>query len=388
MRNWLFFALAFLFLLGACTKNTSDLVATNESLIEQAQNWYEENSKLTLDIDWDRAVLAKGNKKLLIPFKWTAKLDSGGNVKRLLILYTDEKAKPSKAEIVEIIPTASYSKLYGDEYIKELFTGTLALYDMEMNFKYGQFYKNGFVKYISYIEKFKSRDQAPALPQTESINCGWVQSGFVDADGVFTKVATYVCAVSGGGNGSDPGVDPPINCKIDPDNPTNCEETPGNEEPTEYPQDNLNGIDAICDKTFKFKQVIELENGLGGWQIAGVQDIHLHIVDAVNRKLVYHITPGPTVYLGLPVVGAGQGNISLEYAAVIAGNAVEYAENKIMTAHHDGTLNILSAGSEFRRHMNVYMSMFGGRANLSEPGLSISVTPTKAIYSTFPFGCL
>jgi|GEM_PF-2357253 len=388
MKKIYFLGLLFLCFIGACTKNGADPVTSKVSLIDQAQSWYKENSNLTLAVNWDKAVVARGNKKILIPFNWTAKIDSVTNAKRTLVIYADEKSLPYKAEIVEIIPSTGYGKTYGDKYYKGYFTGTLALYDLEMNFKYGQSYINGRVKYISEVEKFKNQALATTRPQTESINCSWVQSGFVDTDGVFTRVNTYVCAVSGGGNGSDPGVDPAINCKIDPDNPTNCEVQGGFEEPTEYPQDNLNGIEAICDKSFKFKQVIELENGLGGWQIAGVQDIHMHIVDAANAKLVYHITPGATVYFGLPVVGGGQGNISLQYAAKIAGDAVEYAENKTMQAHHDGTLNILNAGSEFRRHMNVYMSFFGGRANLSEPGLSISVTPTQAQYSKFLTGCL
>lgn len=387
MRISHFWAVLFLCLFGACSKNGSNPAATKESLTDLAKSWYEENTNLTFELNWNEAVLAKGNKKLLIPFNWSAKLDSFGNAKRLLVVYNDEKAKPYKAEIVEIIPLSPYSKIYGDTYIKGLFTGTLALYDIEMNFQYGQFYKNGVIKYNSEVEKFKSRAEATARPQTESVNCSWIQSGFVDTDGVFTRVNTWVCSVTGGGNGSDPGVDPAINCKIDPDNPTNCEVQNGYQEPEEYPGDNLNGIESICESTIKFKKVLELENGVGGWQIAGVEDVHMNVVNSVTKE-VYRVTPGPVVYFGLPIVGGGQGNISQAYASIIAKNAVDYAEEETGKKIANGTINKMSANAEFRKDMNYYMALYGGRANLSEPGLSISVTPAKAKYGIIgQIGC-
>jgi len=137
----------------------------------------------------------------------------------------------------------------------------------------------------------------------------------------------------------------------------------------------------ICTKSFKFTRILNSGEGGGGWQVAGVSNIHMNIVDLVTRKGVR--IQLPNIYFGLPVLRANGDFYSVSYAANISAMCVAKAEKSIMEMYHSnpgGGLNMVAMSLVFRQKIDEQMRMFGGVATLS-PGFKILVSPQPAVYS-------
>lgn len=161
----------------------------------------------------------------------------------------------------------------------------------------------------------------------------------------------------------------------------------GGYDDTKDPESNLNGIESICKKSFSFNKYIETSNGVGGWQVAGVKNIHMNIVDFSTGNVV--ILPLPPIYFGLPVVRSNGDFYSTSTASGIAADAVEWAEQKVMEYYHSigGSLNVVGMTTYYRNKINEYMQTKGGSAGLS-PGSFTNVPLTEAVYSGFfGFNC-
>lgn len=156
------------------------------------------------------------------------------------------------------------------------------------------------------------------------------------------------------------------------------------------PVDNPYSTQSICAQSFKFQKVIDLdEHGVGGYQIAAVTYVHMNVVDFKTGQ-VRIITPGPTLYFGMPIINSAGKFFNTSVAGSIAAQAVSKAEKDVMDRYHAGaSLDFLVMNSYFKERISFYMKQKGGSAML-EPGMNVSgVTPTKAQYSGFfGKGCL
>ena len=149
------------------------------------------------------------------------------------------------------------------------------------------------------------------------------------------------------------------------------------------PATNPQNAKSICEKSFQFKKVIDVgSDGRGGWQVAGVKNIHMNLVDTRNGQTQV-VRPGTTLYFSLPVIRANGNFYSTGYAATLAAIAVKKAEKAVMDRYHanPGTgLDVVGMGNYLRDKINYYMSLYGGSATLT-PGSNITVIPTEAKYS-------
>lgn len=161
-------------------------------------------------------------------------------------------------------------------------------------------------------------------------------------------------------------------------------------DPAYPPINNPYSTQDICTQSFKFTKVIDLDQfGKGGYQIAAVTNVHMNLVDFTTKK-GYILSPGPTLYFGLPIVTSSGKFINKDEAARLAADAVSRAEKDVMAKYHEqgNTLDVLGMDNYFKQQISNYMEKKGGSAKL-EPGLNITGVPeTKATYSgILGWGC-
>jgi hypothetical protein len=156
--------------------------------------------------------------------------------------------------------------------------------------------------------------------------------------------------------------------------------------------DNVEGVESICDKSFKFKKHIEIDptTTVGGWQVAGVRNIHMNIVNTTTGQLVP--LQLPIIYFGLPVIRQNGDFYSTSTAAGIAADAVEYAERKVLEYYNatgGGAIDVVGMHLYYRNKINEFMQTKGGSASLM-PGSNVTdVNVNDAVYSgIFGLNCL
>lgn len=207
----------FLFI-SSCQKNNSVSNNYTEVLISKAQEWYSQNTKTSIPVLWGQAVISIDKSRIIVPLDWSAKTINGGKSFRKLIIYQDKQLNISNGEIIEVIPTFNYRMSNPIEFNWKRFTGSFGVYDLSLNFLYGQYVELGNLKHKAIFERYRSKEDFDKVPKRTA--CWWVQSSTVGGDGVFTVIHTQQCiSFSDGNGGGDPGQQQPVNCKIDPDNP-------------------------------------------------------------------------------------------------------------------------------------------------------------------------
>jgi hypothetical protein len=247
------------------------------------------------------------------------------------------------------------------------FTGSITSYTVFNKYKMGQGYENGILKYTK-IEKNKAKGASNEQIQTNGVRC-WNRflvttygDGSEREQFLFTWCEGYDdCQTTGTVRLSDG----------QQEIKTLCGGGSGGGE-SSNPDDNVDGTSDICRCSFSFSTVIQLDNGLGGWQVAGVTNLHMNIVDLQTKELV-PITL-PTMYFGLPVIRQNGEFYSSASAADIAADAVQKAESDVMSRYHSlgGAVDVAGMNNYFRQRINYYMQQKAGSATLT-PGNGIII---------------
>ena len=141
---------------------------------------------------------------------------------------------------------------------------------------------------------------------------------------------------------------------------------------------------AVCPKSFNFIKAISLdEKGFGGWQIAAVSGMHLTLLDTRGEAML--VSPGPIIYIGLPIVRKNGEFYSKDRAAEIAVKIDNKAIEALMNYYHSGVpVDFEGLNAEYRKALNTEAEKYGGKATLT-PGIGNLpiMTPTIARY----YGC-
>jgi hypothetical protein len=152
--------------------------------------------------------------------------------------------------------------------------------------------------------------------------------------------------------------------------------------------ENIDGVDNICESSFKFQQAVASSNGAGGWRLAGTTDIRMKVVNLSTGE--YVPLNLPTIYFGLPIFRANGEYYSESRAKEIAAEAVQYAEDEVMRVYRSvgGNLNVAAMILFFREKIDEKMQSYAGSATLT-PGSNMSVSELgKASYGWPIVGCL
>jgi hypothetical protein len=154
------------------------------------------------------------------------------------------------------------------------------------------------------------------------------------------------------------------------------------------PNENIDGVDKICESSFKFQQAVAPTNGTGGWRLAGTTGIRMQIVNVTTGEYTPILLP--TMYFGLPIFRANGDYYSESTAKDFAVKAVEFAEKEVMDIYlsNGGNVNVAGITLLFRQKINDYMQGKGGSATLT-PGSNMDVSELgNASYGWPILGCL
>lgn len=307
------FYLLFCFLSPSCKKTNSISESPKEGSIELAQQWYEQQAN-HLKAKWSETIIARDRTRLLVPLDWKVDLEDGAKAFRILVIHLNKVENAVAVEVVEIIPTTDYWTAYGTQFIKAKFSGTLVLYDQNLKFKYGQYFEDGEFKYPAIIQRFKEKIDLNELNAAR--NCSWMQSSYVE-NGVFTVVNTLTCTIGGGSiAGGESGMEPPVNCKIDPDSPNNC--TGGSSSGSGEDALEPTGPNDVSCASFEFRQTDPVN-----WQEAGVNKIRLQWVWSQGPVRIIEVNH---IVFGLPMSYVGGKTLTPSEAAIMTSIMVQRAK--------------------------------------------------------------
>ncbi len=246
MKKKIQFIVLFILTLSACKKETTidqelPVKDVKETLtVNEALDWLSKQSDTSTFIkthplrstNAKSVSTAEGNRiTISIPGQPTYQ-----NVKqgfRQLSIERNSKTNQIEGNILEIIPDALYFQAKQKVDSKD-FTGRILVYDLNYNLNKGAIFNNG--KQIgesrpaTKVEKLAYNKEKPQLPllatfeqNTVSANgkismarmietCAWLQTSYVDSEGVFTVYAERYCEYfylddgGGGGNYNDGGI--------------------------------------------------------------------------------------------------------------------------------------------------------------------------------------
>lgn len=218
-------------LLTSCQKESTEYTEASPAenykasqiTIQEAQNWLgnqpDTNYLNKYPIGWQAAKIIQtetGNRiQIHLPGQPTFQHIKQGY--RQLSIQKDPQTKKITATIIEIIPEAIYFQKK-QKIDQADFTGRILEYDLNYQFQKGKIYSGG--KQIGqsrpatpaerqqFTEKQKHTQQKPKktstyqLPQDNSTqamivqNCQWIQSYYIDAEGVFTVYTERICTTT------------------------------------------------------------------------------------------------------------------------------------------------------------------------------------------------
>lgn len=298
--------------------------------------------------------------------------------KTKLLILKSKKTGIVQATLMHVVPQNGSSDEVSYKHFGQKFTGDVFYTDLKGNFINGWRYLNGVITQKSSRKSPESiRSKVNPDDLCSTIETKWYeQTCYYYDDGsligcssweyIGSSYRTY-CIIDGGDGGGGGGY----------------EELPPNED------ENLNAESSICTKSFKFSKKIDIENGVGGWQLSGVTNIHMNIVDLTTGEVVPLALPA--IYFGLPIIRTNGDFYSTTEAARIAAAAVEDAEQKVMEYYHSigGALDVVGMSLRYRKGMDDYMKTKGGSATL-QPGSNMgTVQMNNAVYSGIAgFNCL
>lgn len=415
MKTLLYFLLALFFFYGC---RQPEVAPVRDPLVATAQHYFETEilprtgvvdgriarHLLPKEAEFGQAVTRQidGRPAVVVPVAYDRDLsirpEGGGAGLSLsemtrLVWYEDAQGE-GHAEVVLSIPDEDFLRAgsAGD------FTGTIIVEDWLGNFIKGyRLFKDGSYRDITSTGSMvKGGTEEGSAFRAPADNCGttdWYSCAVVGDQGHCTYMYSEPnnCSGSGGsiGTGSNGGGGGPRGGTISPGGYGHVASGGGSSRPTTptVPA----SAKSICEKSFQYKKVIELDaGGKGGWQIAAVRNIHMNLVDTRNG-VTQVIRPGTTIYFGLPVIRTNGDFYSTAYAAFLTKEAVQFAEAAVLNEYHkypQRGLDVAGMSKLYRDKLNYFMSLIGGSATLT-PGANISVTPTEARYGgILGLGCL
>ena len=240
--------------------------------------------------------------------------------------------------------------------------------------------KDGGIK--SIVDRKGARFSSERFDASSSTGCidwFWVTT-YTFPDGTQYEEEYYIGTTCSGGD-----------CQLSDPNGQNMECV--NPDPiggNNYGNENFDLVFDICYKSFRFQKFIDVDGSTnkGGWQVCGVRNIRMQVVNTQTGE--YVLLALPTMYFGLPVIRDNGDFYSPSTASSISSAAVEYAEQKVMQYYHStGIIDAPHLTEYYRKKIDEYMKSNGGKATL-QPGTYDSPVPvTDAIYSgIFGINCL
>jgi hypothetical protein len=324
-----------------------------------------------------------GKKVLVLPVSEVFKIQKGANKKSLLNLILVLNAAneietgnlvlfiPQAGKNIDILPGGTFSKIVNktaptaDGKFKFLTIAGTSVFDIDYE---GQ-----------QLQSFgKIQQNTNGQSRNSCIDWYWVTT-YHYPDGTSSQTWDYVTTTCDGDGCYDPEL-----ASVCPGG----EGEGGNTSLALEPNENIDGVDKICESSFKFQQAIVPANGSGGWRLAGTTNIHMQIVDLSTGE--YVPINMPTIYFGLPIYRANGEYYSESFAKETAADAVDFAEKEVMDIYraNGGNVNVAAVTLLFREKINTYVQRYAGSATLS-PGSNMSVSELgKASYGWPIIGCL
>lgn len=402
--------LGIVLLIASCLKhNGSGSDIPEKNLISEAKNYYIFDVSITEGKgaamtgsrhhyiqkapDWERATVEKLNSinTVVVPISYldtaltvkTINADSKNQLGKLsyLLVYRDpQRNNQLTSEVMYMIPDASSKP--------NSFSGTSIIEQWDGTILRGYRHSNGKVTPMSIEigEKSSLAKMTTVCETTDWYVCVTVGNSQEYCD--YRNTTTH-CIQIDDGNGapssSDPGGGVPStgDGRIGPDGSV----IPGTggmgDRPVRVPAEPVGPL-AVCPKSFNFIKAISLdEKGFGGWQIAAVSGMHLTLLDTRGEAML--VSPGPIIYIGLPIVRKNGEFYSKDRAAEIAVKIDNKAIEALMNYYHSGVpVDFEGLNAEYRKALNTEAEKYGGKATLT-PGIGNLpiMTPTIARY----YGC-
>ncbi|MCW3465283.1 hypothetical protein [Chitinophaga nivalis] len=189
----------------SCSKEESSVDTPNSQMITKAQSWYETTPHKTGALNWDKATIvinAQSNTyRITVPYPFTSNFEKGSRGIRRVIFSISKGI--IKGEVIEIVGTEAYIKTH-KTYNPADFTGLIGRSDLNQQFKKGDYYNNGSIKYNAVIAKFPSQKAFESRIRPE-LQCDYYTETRIDPDGVFTVYGYSVCTDEGSGGTNNPG---------------------------------------------------------------------------------------------------------------------------------------------------------------------------------------
>ncbi|MFC4213358.1 hypothetical protein ACFOWA_19355 [Pedobacter lithocola] len=244
MKKKIQFIVLFMLTLSACKKETvvdKEPVPVKENItISEALDWLSDQSdtsayikKYPIRLDDAKSVSTSNGNRIVIPIPGQPTYQNTKQGYRQLSIEKDIKTNKIEGKFLEIIPDALYFQAKQKVDVSD-FTGRIFVYNLNYSLEKGAIFKNG--KQIgesrpsTKSEKLafaENKTQLPLLATFEqnrtSANgkialarmieaCVWLQTSYVDAEGIFTIYAEKYCEYyylddgGGGGNYNDSGI--------------------------------------------------------------------------------------------------------------------------------------------------------------------------------------
>ncbi len=180
-------------LLIACQKeHTTPPIEINDLFMTAAKNWLGDQSFDLESLDWSKHAVSKDGRELMVPVIWKARTVSGMPAFRRLLVRKDDRGALSGI-ILEVARKIDNRLNESVRFRKEHFTGTVITYDLKMNFVRGGYYEKNVYKGAVVLEKYASIREFRRKAEAERVVCNWIQTSYVDMDGIFTVVNTRTC---------------------------------------------------------------------------------------------------------------------------------------------------------------------------------------------------
>lgn len=245
---------------------------------------------------------------------------------------------------------------------------------------------NGGLKCMKVLPIENNRSKTQIQARQSDCTDWYLVTTYTYPDGSQYTEEIYITTICNGGSGCE---------TLDPNGQNmeciNPAEGGGGHGWNEVLSPNEDGLENICENSFRFQKHIDVDpsTNVGGWQIAGIRNIHMNIRNLTTGELT--MVQLPTMYFGLPIIRSGGDFYSTTRASEIAAAAVDYAEQRVMSYYHSlgsGIINFVDINRYYRQQINQFMQNFGGSATLT-PGSNIGpVQITSAQYGiAFGIGC-
>jgi hypothetical protein len=148
-----------------------------------------------------------------------------------------------------------------------------------------------------------------------------------------------------------------------------------------------NSTSGLCPNSFIFQTIVKMEDGSGGWQVAGVSNVADNLIyyNGSTRRLTTTRIVLPVVFFGLPIRRKNGDLYSQTRAAEISDRAVKKANDDLAIefSKNPAFPNVVGLSLYYRQRIDVYMRQYGGSATLVPPLGGEGIAINKAKYSVW-----